>query len=129
MLKKFRKRIISWKGDVSKFRMVWLTTKDTIQAVQAATLRTWFRQKCPMSPDKVRFRFVNANCVSGYMHDISHFVTNEVTTAKPVQIHPLTQKPQNLYADVDSTTLKKPSKKIGYWENGFDKSFFSLLKT
>jgi len=43
-----------------------------------------------MLPDKVRFRFVLAKCVSGYMCDISHFVTHEVTTAKSVQTPPLT---------------------------------------
>jgi len=38
-----------------------------------------------MLPDKVRFRFVFATCVFGYLRDINHFVTHEVTTAKSVQ--------------------------------------------
>ena len=61
-----------------------------------STCQTWFRQKYPMLPDKARFRFVFAKCVFGCMCDISHFVTHEVITAKPVQIILLTQKLQNL---------------------------------
>jgi len=53
-----------------------------------------------MLPKKVWFRFVFAKYVFGYLRDISHFVTHEVTTAKPVQ----TLKNYKTYADLDNTT-------------------------
>jgi len=46
------------------------------------------------------FRFVYTKCVFGYMHDIGHFVTNEVTTAKRVQT-PTLLKNYKTYADLD----------------------------
>jgi len=49
-----------------------------------------------MLPDEVRFRFVFAKCVSGYMCDIYHFVTKKMTTAKSLQTPSLTQKLQKL---------------------------------
>jgi len=60
-----------------------------------------------MLPKKVWFRFVFAKYVFGYLRDISHFVTHEVTTAKPVQ----TLKNYKTYADLDNTTWKDSSKK------------------
>jgi len=81
-----------------------------------------------MSPEKVRFRFVYVNCASGYTHDISHFVTNEVTIAKPVQTLPIAQKLQNL-GRFRQCCLKELFEKISHWGNGFTKRFLSLLET
>jgi len=81
-----------------------------------------------MSPDKIPFRFVYTKCVLGYMHDISHSVTNEVTTAKRVQTPPLTQKLHNLRR-FRHLCLKELFEKISNLEIGFNKSFVSLLKT
>jgi len=72
--------------------------------------QTWFCQKCPLLSDKDRFHFVYAKYGSGYMSEVCHFVTQEVTTAKSVQTPPL-HKNYKSYADLGSTTWKNSSKK------------------
>ena len=42
------------------------------------------------------FRFLHAKCVSSYLCEVCHFVTQKVTTAKPVQTPLLTQNIQIL---------------------------------
>jgi len=70
-------------------------------------------QRCPLLPNKDRFRFVYAKYGSGYMSEVCHFVTQEVTTAKSVQKPPLTQKLQNV-SRFGQYYLKELFKKIKY---------------
>jgi len=144
----FRKCITLSNGEVLKFWQIWIITKEAYHESNGwrsifwertplrlactklgllSTCQTWFRQKYPMLPDKVRFRFVFAKCVFGCMCDISHFVTHEATS-KPVQTLLLTQKLQNL-CWFGQHHLKVLFEKISYWENVFKKDFLSLLKT
>jgi len=56
--------------------------------------------------DKVWFHFVYAKYGSGcYMSEVCHLVTQELTTAKSVQIPPL-RKSKKTYPDLVSTTWK-----------------------
>ena len=85
-------------------------TKEAYHESRAVYLSNLVSPKCQMLPEKVRSRFVFARYLFGYLRDISHVATHEVTTTKSVQTHPLL-KTYNTYADLGSSTLKNSSEK------------------